>query len=158
MMAIKTPSGSTTATNTVSDLAYGVGWEAVTDASASKHALFHKFESLAGAGTAWSEVTGTSQAAVANAGYIANNAGLVTVTLPSTVAVGAIIEICGKGSGLWKLAQNASQYVYFGNLTTTVGVGGYLLATHRRDAVNVVCTVADLGFTVLSSVGNLTIA
>ena len=60
------------------------------------------------AGITWTEVTGTSQAAAVDNGYICNNASLVTVTLPPTCAVGKLISIAGKGAGLWKIAQNAS--------------------------------------------------
>ena len=64
-----------------------------------------------------SEVTGTSQSASVNAGYVCNNASRVTVTLPSTAAVGDTIKIIGKGAGGWKVAQNASQYIQFANVT-----------------------------------------
>jgi hypothetical protein len=50
-----------------------------------------------GTGMTWSEVTGTSQTASVASGYITNNAGLVTVTLPGTAAVGDIVEVAGKG-------------------------------------------------------------
>lgn len=109
-------------------------------------------------GTTWSEVTGTSQSAAVNSGYICNNAGLVTVTLPTTAAVGDILEIAGKGAGLWTIAQNASEVIHFGNLDTTTGITGGITATHRRDCIKLVCTVADTEWTVLSSVGNLTVA
>lgn len=107
-------------------------------------------------GVGWSEVTGTSQTAVVNTGYIANNAGLVTVTIPDTAAVGDIVHVVGKGAGGWKLAQNASENINFGNVTTTTGVGGYLASTNRYDTVSAVCTVANTTWTVFSSVGNLT--
>lgn len=111
-----------------------------------------------GTGTTWSEVTGTSQSAAVNSGYICNNASLVTVTLPTTAAVGDILEVVGKGAGLWRIAQNASEIIHMGNLDTTTGVGGYLEATHRRDAVKLVCVVADTEWNVISSVGNITVA
>jgi len=111
-----------------------------------------------GTGTTWSEVTGTSQSAAVNSGYICNNASLVTVTLPTTAAVGDILEVVGKGAGLWRIAQNASEIIHMGNLDSTTGVGGYLEATHRRDAVKLVCVVADTEWNVISSVGNITVA
>lgn len=111
-----------------------------------------------GTGTTWNEVTGTSQSAAVNSGYICNNASLVTVTLPDTAAVGDILEIAGKGAGLWTIAQNASEVIHFGNLDTTTGITGGITATHRRDCIKLVCTVADTEWTVLSSVGNLTVA
>jgi hypothetical protein len=110
-----------------------------------------------GTGISWSEVTGTSQAAAVNSGYVANNAALVTVTLPDTAAVGDIVRVVGKGAGLWRLAQNASENINFGNLTSTTGVGGYVEATLRYDCLEVICTVANTTWTVMSSIGNLTV-
>jgi hypothetical protein len=111
----------------------------------------------AGGGMTWTEVTGTSQSmAVAN-GYILNNAGLVTATLPSTAAVGDIVALVGKGAGGWKLAQNASQLIHFSSSTTTTGTGGSLASTNQYDCVEVICTVANTTWTVKSSIGNLTV-
>ncbi len=105
----------------------------------------------------WTEVTGTSQSmAVAN-GYILNNAGLVTATLPTTAAVGDLISIVGKGAGGWLLAQNSSQLINFSSATTTTGVGGSLASTNQYDCVDIICTVANLVFTVRHAVGNLTV-
>lgn len=110
-----------------------------------------------GTGITWNEVTGTSQAAAVNNGYIANNASLVTITLPDTAAVGSIVRIAGKGAGGWRLAQNASESINFGSSVTTTGAGGYLEFTNQYDAVEVLCIVADTTWVVLSSVGNLTV-
>lgn len=105
----------------------------------------------------WSEVTGTSQAAAVNSGYIANNAGLVTITLPTTAALGTIIEVAGKGAGLWKVAQNSGQTIHFGNVNTTTGAGGSLAAVLQYDTVRLLCTTANTDFVVLSNQGNLTV-
>jgi len=105
----------------------------------------------------WSEVTGTTQAAVVDAGYITNNAALVTVTLPDTAALGSVLRITGKGAGGWKLAQNAGETVYFGTSSTTPGAGGSLASTAVRDTVELVCVTADTDWNVISSVGNITV-
>lgn len=110
-----------------------------------------------GTGITWSEVTGTSQSAAVNNGYITNNAGLVTVTMPDTAAVGSVVEVVGKGAGLFKIAQNASEIVHFGNQNTTTGTGGSLTATHRYDSIRLVCIVADTEWVVASSVGSFTV-
>ncbi len=110
-----------------------------------------------GTGLTWSEVTGTSQAGAVNNAYILNNAGLVTLTIPTTAAVGDIVRVVGKGAGGWLIAQNASENINFGNLTTTTGVGGSLASTNRYDCVELVCTVANTTWTVMSSVGNITV-
>lgn len=110
-----------------------------------------------GGGMTWTEVTGTSQSAAVNNGYIANNAGLVTVTIPTTAAVGDIVRVGGKGTGLFKIAQNASQTIHYGNVDTTTGTGGSLTATNRYDTIELICITANTDFLVLSSVGSFTV-
>ena len=108
-----------------------------------------------GGGITWSEVTGTSQTMAVDTGYIANNAGLVTFTLPNTSAVGGIVRVTGKGAGGWRIAQPASVVVHFGNTDTTTGTGGYLQSTHIRDGVELICVVANTEWNVISSMGNI---
>jgi hypothetical protein len=60
-------------------------------------------------------------------------------------------------AGLWKIAQNASEVIHFGKTDTTVS-SGYLQSTHARDAVELICCVANNEWNVVSSVGNITIA
>lgn len=110
-----------------------------------------------GGGITWNEVVGTSQAAAVNNGYVTNNAGLVTVTLPDTAAFGSIIRVAGKGAGGWRVAQNAGETIRFGSSVTTAGVGGYIEFTNQYDAVELICITADTVWAVLSSVGNLTV-
>lgn len=106
----------------------------------------------------WVEVTGVSEAMVTNTGYIANNAGLVTLTLPATSAVGDLLEVVGKGAGGWAIAQNAGQMIHFGSVSTTTGAGGSLSSTNRRDAIYLVCTTADTEWTVgCGAQGNITV-
>jgi len=114
--------------------------------------------STASGGISWSEVTGTSQAAAVDSGYICNNAALVTVTLPDTAAVGSIVAVTGKGAGGWRIAQNAGETIYWdeSNATTT-GVGGRLDSTDDYDSVRLICITADTDWGVLSSKGNISI-
>ncbi len=59
----------------------------------------------------WIVVTGITQQADIDHGYLLTNSQLVTVTLPPTANVGDIVRIaCASPSG-WLLAQNASQSV-----------------------------------------------
>lgn len=114
--------------------------------------------SSTGGGYNWTEVTGTSQAMSVNSGYIANNAGLVTLTLPATANVGDTIIVQGKGSGGWRIAQNAGQTIHFGTSDTTIGTGGYLESTNRYDSIELICITADTDFAVLTGVqGVLTV-
>mgnify|MGYP001230756509 CR=1 FL=1 len=110
-----------------------------------------------GGGITWNEVTGTTQTAAADNGYIANNESLVTVTLPETCAVGKVVHVAGKGSGLWKIAQNESQIIYFGDQNTTSGTAGYLAAQTQYDSIELLCITANTTFNVISVVGNITV-
>lgn len=110
-----------------------------------------------GGGIAWTEVTGTSQTAAVDNGYILNNAALVTLTLPDTAALGSVVRVCGKGAGGWRVAQNAGETIHFGSSDTTTGVGGRLDSTNQYDTVELLCTVANTDWTILSSIGNITV-
>lgn len=103
------------------------------------------------AGIGWTAVTGTSQAMTADSGYVANNAGLVTLTLPTTAAFGTLIYVQGLGSGGWSIAQNASQSIKVGSASTTVGVGGSLSSTNQFDSICLLCVVANLEWTALGA-------
>jgi len=110
-----------------------------------------------GAGFTWTVVTGTSQTAAVNNGYIANNAGTVTVTLPATAAVGSAFAVTGMNNATgWKLAVASGQTIFYGTATTTASTG-YLQSTNIYDAVEIVCNVANTSFIVTSSIGNITV-
>ena len=116
------------------------------------------FQASASLPFAWNEVTGTSQAGAVNNGYVTNNVGLVTVTLPSTAAFGDIVSVVGKGSGGWRVAQNAGQSIRLsGGGTTTVGVTGRLDSTGTDDTVEILCETANSGWIVISSLGTITV-
>ena len=114
--------------------------------------------STASSSFTWSVVSGTSQTVVADNGYIADNAGLVTFTLPATCAIGDTFKIIGKGAGKFRIAQNAGQKIVYGNQTTTTGVTGLIDAEDAKDVVELVCTEIDIEFQIVDSIGNLTVA
>lgn len=112
-----------------------------------------------GGGLSWTVVTGTTQSAAVNNGYIANNAGQVTITLPATSAVGDTVAVMGINNATgWKIAQNAGNQIFFGTSSTTSGTGGSLTSTATRDVVYLVCVVANGAWNVVSSIGNITVA
>jgi hypothetical protein len=111
-----------------------------------------------GAGLTWTVVTGTTQAAATNNGYIANNAGLVTITLPATSSVGDVVAVTGINNVTgWKIAQNAGNQIFFGNASTTSGTGGSLASTATRDTIFLLCVTANAAWNVTDSIGNITI-
>lgn len=105
----------------------------------------------------WSVQTGTTIAMTVNNGYLANNAGLGTYTLPATSAVGDLLELAAMSAGGWKLAQNAGQNVRYGSSVTTTGTGGSLQFTAQGDAIKLVCTVANTSWMQIGPIGNITI-
>lgn len=113
----------------------------------------------AGGGLTWTVVTGTTQAAAVNNGYIANNAGQVVVTLPATSAIGDIVAVTGENNATgWKVAQNAGNQIFFGSASSSSGTGGSLVSTAIRDAVYLLCISTNANWQVLNSIGNITIA
>lgn len=89
---------------------------------------------------AWTDVSGTTQTMAAGNAYIADNAALVTLTLPTTFAVGDRFLVAGHGAGGWKIAQNALEQVNFLIGNTTNGTGGYLQSTRITDMVELIAT------------------
>jgi hypothetical protein len=115
-------------------------------------------EAATGAGVKWTVVTGASQAMAVNNGYIANNAGTITFSLPTTAAVGTYQELTGINNATgWQITQSAGQQVFFGASSTTSGATGTLTSTATRDSIKIVCVVANLTWNVISSVGNITV-
>lgn len=105
----------------------------------------------------WNETTSTGPNAMAvNNGYIANNAGLVTFTLPTTSAVGDVVRIAGYGSGGWTVTYTTGQSIIMGLLTSTVTTGN-IASSNRYDDVELICTVADTTWKRIDSSGNITV-
>ncbi len=110
-----------------------------------------------GGGITWSVVTVDTTFTV-NTGTIANRAGTLAMALPAISAVGSIIEITGINTAAgWQITQAASQQIFFGNTSTTLGATGSLTSTAIRDSLKMVCVVANLTWNVLSSIGNITV-
>jgi hypothetical protein len=112
--------------------------------------------STAPTGFVWAQVPGAAQALVAAHGYIANNAGMTVFTLPAAAAIGDTFAVTGMNNDFgWRVAQNAGQTIYFGEVVTTTGVTGYIQSTKTRDLVYIVCTNTNDSFEVVTSVGNI---
>lgn len=111
-----------------------------------------------GGGVSWTSVTGSTQTISASNGYLSNNAGTVTFTLPASGTIGDVFRIAGV-QGAWTLAQNANQQVKLGSSATTIGVGGSLSSTNAGDCIECVATntSASTVWRVMSSMGNITV-
>ncbi len=144
--------------------ALGINLPTLASAAATANVVYYNtgtgyitYAAAPSGGMTWSNVTGTSQAMAVSNGYVANNASLVTLTLPAVASVGQIVAVSGNGAGGWSVAQNASQIVHIGSVASTAGVGGSVASTNRYDCVELICTVANLEFVARSSFGNLNI-
>lgn len=126
--------GSTTSTPTAATLTAGTGIS-ITNGAGSITI------SSSTSGMTWSTISGTSQAATVNSGYVANNAGAVTFTLPATAALGDEIAVEGLGAGGWVLTANTGQTIKIGAGTTTSA--GSLASVASSDNVYVTCIVAN---------------
>ncbi len=104
----------------------------------------------------WVDLPGTTQAAIANNGYIVSNAALTTVTIPATVPEGTVFGIAGKGAGGWVMQLNGGQTCNLGSIATSSG--GTLFSTNQWDSLQILCVTANTVFSVISSVGNIAIA
>lgn len=144
--------GAVSATAGNIDILGGTGVHSVGNPGASTITV-----NSVGLGLKWIDITGITQSMAVNTGYVADNGALVTATLPATAAFGDVIALCGRGAGGWRIAQNAGQQIFCATKSTTVGVGGSLSSTAARDVIFLICTVANTEFTMLNSVGNLTL-
>jgi hypothetical protein len=110
-----------------------------------------------GGGLVTVEVTGTAVAMASSQMYIMDNVALVTATLPTTCALGDVIEVIGKGAGGWRISQNAGQLIHFGATPTTTGTGGFIASQHRYNALSLRCITANTEWIVLGAQGSMTI-
>lgn len=110
----------------------------------------------ASGGVTWIDQTTTPVTIVKSNGYFANNAGLVTLNMPATAAVGDTFYISGKGAGGWLLRMNTGQVVNLGS--TPSSSAGSLASTNQFDSITVVCQTANTTFNVTSVIGNITVA
>lgn len=105
---------------------------------------------------ATSEVTGTSQAMAVNTDYIANNAGLVTLTLPATSAIGDEVSVLYKGAGGWKIDYTTNQQIRVGTSLSTISTGN-IASTAAGDCIRLKCITANTLWTAVSVQGNITV-
>lgn len=114
--------------------------------------------SVSGTGLSWTDVTGTTQTIAVSNGYVSDNAGTVTFTLPATASLGDTWQIVGK-LGAWTIAQNANQQIRVSGTNSTVGVGGSVSSTNVGDCIECTCITsgASTVWRATSVVGNLTV-
>ena len=108
-------------------------------------------------GFTWTTITDPTKDMEIENGYVPDNAGLVTFTLPTTAVFGSEIKIMGLGAGGFKIEQNASQTITHLGKASTVGVTGYVASTDKYDGFTLRCAVADTHFRMTGVDGNITV-
>lgn len=104
----------------------------------------------------WQTIT-ADQVALPNYGYFTEGSGTRGVTLPASADIneGDVIGV-GYGSTQWTIQQNAGQYIVFGDVQTTVGVGGYLASTLPGDSLTMIYKGDGIFQVLPGSIGNIT--
>lgn len=146
------------ATNTLSKLAIGSSTQVLTVSGGVP-----TWAAAAGGGLTFNAVSSSTQALAVNNSYYTTYSGLNVMTLPSTAAVGSIIQIIAGPSGnTFKVAQNSGQLIYYGakngvSQVTTTGTGGSLQSIDPNTSVTIICIVANTTWAVLYNINDLTI-
>lgn len=135
--------GNTSGTPTAATITAGAGITVTNGAGSITIAA-------SGAGETWNTVTTATNMVVGN-GYITNSGSQVVLTLPTTAAVGTSLSVIGRGTGGWQIAQNASQNIQVGSVSSTTGTGGSVTSANQFDSIDLICTVANTTWTVLGA-------
>jgi hypothetical protein len=99
-------------------------------------------------GVSWNTII-AAQSLVPQNGYFIVNIVPTVYTLPAVIPFGSIIQIANRGTSTFTIAQNAGQQIQFGDLTTTIGVGGSIASNDTGDSLTLVCNVANTTFELL---------
>lgn len=108
-------------------------------------------------GLNWTIITADQTAAI-NTSYICNKGTVLTLTMPSTAAVGSVIAVMNINiaAGTKVLSANPGQ-LNFGNSSATANTGSFT-SIALGDSLTMVCTVANTTWQVYAAQGNWTIA
>jgi len=104
-------------------------------------------------------VAGTTQAMTSNHTYIANSASLTTFTLPTTSAVGDILQVTGSAlnTGGWKITYTTGQIIWGPAGSTTITTGNAASASAAAQSVNMICVVANTTWAITANSGTITL-
>lgn len=105
------------------------------------------------AGLAYVDQSTSTVTLAANKNYGISDASAVTLTMPSTMAVGSVIKITGYGAGGWTMNLAGGQSAQVGNLTGTTSIA----STLAGDIITMTCIVANTDFAVEVNQGNVNV-
>lgn len=104
-----------------------------------------------GGGFKWNVVTSSTSSMLAGNGYMANRSAGVTFSLPGTAAVGNAYRLVAINAGGWILSIGGGQVVQWGNQTATNNI----TSTTIGDAIEIVCSLNNTDFYIVSCQGNI---
>ena len=134
-------------TTTISQLLYSSSANTVAGLATANNAILTTNGSGVPSWTAgvfpitWSNISGTSQSAAVNSGYVIGNASQTNVTLPATAALGSIVAVQGKGAAGWVITANTGQTIQVGGSVTSTA--GSVTSSNQWDAIELVCVTAN---------------
>jgi hypothetical protein len=104
-------------------------------------------------------VAGTTQATLSNHTYIANNATQTVFTLPTTSAVGDIINIVGStlNTGGWEVTYTTGQSIRGPAGSSTTTTGNASTGAVAGQCMQIICTVANLTWVIQNNSGTITL-
>jgi hypothetical protein len=142
--------GSTGATPVAASLTSTGGSVTITQGAGSIN-----LEAVGGAGLTWSVVTAATATLAAGEGIFCNRGAGVTVSLPTSAAVGDTYQVYAMNAGGFVINYGTGQSIRIGTTVTTV-TSGTLSSVNIGDFVEIICNVADTGFIASVKQGNLT--
>ena len=115
------------------------------------------WQAAGGTGITWNDQTsGTVTMAVNNGYVIDNGASLVTLTLPTTAALGSLFIVAGKSAGGWIIDVASGQTIHVGSTASTASTGT-VASSNQYDCITLVCVTANTTFVAYGIQGSLTV-
>ncbi len=114
--------------------------------------------SSSGGGTTWKLIS-ANQTLVAGESYLVDTSGgAITLALPAVAVIGDYFRVYNlSAANHVTISQGAGQQVRIASSLTTLGAGGSLTTTQAGDSLEIVCSVANNNFNVVSLIGNITV-
>ncbi len=153
---------TTTPTNGQIPIGNGTNYTAATLSAGSGVSITNAAGSVtiasSGGGTTWKLIS-ANQTLVAGESYLVDTSGgAITLALPAIAVIGDYFRVYNlSGANQVTISQGAGQQVRIASSLTTSGVGGSLTTTSAGDSLEIVCSVANNNFNVVSVIGNITV-
>lgn len=109
-----------------------------------------------GGGHTWSVISANQTLVAGQAYFVDASGGAITLSLPASAVVGDSFRVYKKaGANQVTVQCGVSQDIQIGSSATTAG--GSLTTTAIGDSLEIVCSVANNNFNVVSVIGNITV-